>query len=109
MLKLKTTCSNFLNTAITGYLVMMLVFGLWSMMTHIYWVVPFLLVGTAIVTQKQWLIYFNLAAATVMAFVGLAYKFKLTWYLAIVTGLAPLAVLLALWSLVNRKTEAPRV
>lgn len=98
----KSAGTEVVSLLINGYLAGLIVFGLWSMMHHLHWLVPFVLVSAGIVTQRAWLIYFNIALATVMAFVGVASLCHLAWYYTIFAVPAPLLLLLGIWSLMNR-------
>lgn len=89
----------------TIYLVSLMLFGMWSMMQHIHWLVPIGLVAVAAWTQKPALVFFNMAAAAVMAVYGLAKWQHISWVAALGLTLAPLGVMMALTSVLHRKTK----
>ncbi len=76
-----------------GYMISVLLYGLWAMANHIHWAVPFFLVGLAIVSQKAWLAVCNGVAAVVFAVYGLSASQHLHWFKATLLLLVPLVVL----------------
>ena len=89
----------------TIYLVSLMLFGMWSMMQHIHWLVPIGLVALAAWTQKPALVFFNMAAAAVMAVYGLAKWQHISWFAALCLTLAPLVAMMALTSVLNRRAK----
>lgn len=96
---------------VAAYMVGVMLYGMWSMMQHLHWVVPFLLVGAAVGTQKVWLAAANALAATVMAVYGLAVAQHLHWFKAAMFLLMPLVVVQVISTVVLawlKKRNAPQ-
>jgi hypothetical protein len=102
-IKLALKNSAFVPYAV--YLVSVMLYGMWSMMAHLHWVAPIALVALAATTGKTYLVFFNMAAASVMAVYGVASQFGLSWYTATAVTVAPLLVMIALTSGVSRRVK----
>ncbi len=76
-----------------GYMISVLLYGLWAMANHIHWAVPFFLGGLAIVSQKTWLSACTVVAAVVFAVYGLSVAQHLHWFKATLMLLVPLVAL----------------
>lgn len=92
------------SLTVAAYLVAIVVYGLWAMMQHLHWSIPFILVGGSVVAQKNLLVVFNLLAATAMAVYGLSAAYNLHWFKCTLALIAPLVVLTLVASLVRKKS-----
>jgi hypothetical protein len=89
----------------TIYLVSLMLFGMWSMMFHLHWLVPIALVAAAAWSQKPGLVVFNMVAAAVMAVYGLAKWQHINYFFALMLALSPLLVLAVLTSALTRRQK----
>ncbi|KVP16773.1 hypothetical protein [Burkholderia ubonensis] len=79
-----------------AYLVGVSGYGMWALMEHVHWVVPFILIGLSTVTGKRPLVILNVVVALVMAVYGFSVQMAIPWYKALALGASPLLLLMVL-------------
>lgn len=92
---------------VAAYMVGVMLYGMWSMMQHIHWVVPFFLVGLAVVTQNNLLVTLNVLAAAGMAAYGMSLALHVHWFKAGLYLLAPLVLVALLTGIVRKFARKP--
>lgn len=105
MERIQAALKNNAYVPYTVYLVSLMLFGMWSMMQHIHWLVPIVLVAAAAWSQKPALVVFNMAAAAVMAVYGLAKWQHINWFAALVLAVAPLLLLMTVTTVRKRRAK----
>lgn len=88
------------------YMIAIALTGFWSMLAHIHWAVPFVLVGLASWTRNVPLVMFNLVAAAGMAVYGVAVQYHLTWYHSALYLFGPLLGLVVVLKLIGKPTSS---
>ena len=87
---------------VASYMVGIMLYGLWAMMQHISWLVPFFLLGLAIVSQNSFLAMFNVLAAAGMAVYGASVALHVHWAKAGFYLLAPLVGVVVLTGIARK-------
>lgn len=95
MTRVKELIRKQAHLPVTLYMVSVMLYGMWSMMHYMHWLVPVALIGLAAVSGKTQVVYFNMGAAALLAVYGLTIHFAIAWYAVTSLLLAPVLVMVA--------------